>query len=383
MTQPRVIQRSGNVPSLAQLAGVPRGAIASSLADTWRTTNPRIGYQERSWTTANAQFGASLLTSNTAIAVTQGASNYLESCVYDLTTGLTTRGATAVINSGTAVDSCAIARISDTQAIAIYNVQATGPSVAVLTKSGSTVSGGSPTAVSGTPSTSAVAAAVNIPGTSSVVIAYTLNTNAIGLRTVDSALSFGAVANNGLVGYRQRVVMFSATNGLLIYQGSVSTFVEAVAFTISGTTITMGTPVNVGQPVTNTHQGLSILSPTRAICTYFGAGSSNFYAALIDVSGTTASSPGATSFYTTSSGDVGVVGLSASKAMAFHAHTTTGGPTVTMLNISNSTITASTPFVLDGGAGCSRPVALAISPTDVFAPYYGSPLIAHRLGPTP
>jgi len=152
--------------------------------------------------------------------------------------------------------------------------------------------------------------------------------------------------------YYTSVAMLSATKAIVTYRdGGNNNYGTACILTMSGTTITAGTPV-VYESATSSYNSVTMLSSTKAIVAYQDVGNSSYgTACILDVSGTTITSGTPAVFESASSESITVSILTSTKAIVAYKDQGNGEyGTACILDVSGTTITSGTPAVFENSA---------------------------------
>ena len=164
--------------------------------------------------------------------------------------------------------------------------------------------------------------------------------------------------------------VLSQTSVAVAYRkGDGTNYGKAVVLTISGTTITAGTPVAFSSANAQYISALA-LSQTKVLVAYNDVGNSNYGTAVIlTISGTTITVGTAVVFESASSQYISAVVLSATGVLvAYYDGGNSGYGTAVVLTISGTTITVGTPIVFES-ASSQFMSAVAISAKSVFIAY--------------
>ena len=195
--------------------------------------------------------------------------------------------------------------------------------------------------------------------------AQLVRTNVAALTTTKAIISFHDYTNDGLYAvvatlsgttisygtpflvkstfspYGSQIVALDATTALIVYEENANNYLAAKVLTISGTTITAGSQVTNG--VVTTVPSLAALTSTTAICVTNSA-----RAFVITVSGTT---PSFGSVVTATGGvnaTTSVTALSATSAVMIRDNNAnSNNPTINVMTISGTTVTMGANHVID------------------------------------
>ena len=148
------------------------------------------------------------------------------------------------------------------------------------------------------------------------------------------------------------VSTLDSSKAIVCYQdGGNSSYGTACVLSISGTTITAGTPV-VFESATSTYISVSTLDSSKAIVCYRDDGNSSYgTACVLSISGTTITAGTPVVFESATSTYISVSTLDSSKAIV--CYTDDGNSsygTACVLSISGTTITAGTPVVFESAS---------------------------------
>lgn len=173
----------------------------------------------------------------------------------------------------------------------------------------------------------------------------------------------------------------SGTTGVAVYASS-NTTVSAVAFTVSGTTITAGTPVTLYTTSGGVYtlwggyygsHSIKMLSATSALYAGFVSdGSSNHYhkACAMTISGTTITAGTVVDFDNYRSAARGLAATSGTQGLAVLVSYGNYNTYAVQLNVSGTTVTAGTLSGGLGGAGSSPSVAYRLRLPQIAGSYY-------------
>jgi len=347
------------------------GAFALANATTAGGTTLTSGSQTvfESATTTYLSVAMLSATKGIVVYVDGGNSSYGTACVLNVSGNSVSIGTPTVFKSATTsyID---IVELTSTTAIVVYNTSSsTGDSV-VLSVSGDSISVGTEVEYeSGNATYNQVvqlsstkvfvvyrdqdnshygtACVLDISGTSitagSPTVFHSANTELYGLAALSSTLA--------ITGYRN---------------GGVSDRGFATAMTISGTTITAGTPFQFEAGSTD-YVSAAPLTSTTALFTYADNGNSYYGTAIVlSVSGTTVSAGTAVVFESAATRNNRVTALSATECVnVYRDDGNSNYGTMVLLTISGTSITAQTPVVFrsssTGGTASHMDVATASS----------------------
>lgn len=289
----------------------------STAAGTWTVNAPLATYSTivagtaiSENATANTANGLCKLTRTKALHVpVEAASDHMKARVLTVTGNVITAGTAfdygAITTTGaTDVDVC---RMSDTQAIAVYqNLASIYPCAVILNISGDTVTAGTE---------------------------LVLNT---------------ASASGGA---EMRVVPLTATTALAFYKNAGNLY--SVVLTVAdSTTLTKGSAVQV-TAVATTSIGAAMLTSTLAVATYRNGTDTFAYSIAMTISGTTITMGSAVALSAVASNYTSVCRMGDARALACHTNNS-GYPCFRVLTITGSTtITANTQLTTNPGSSCS------------------------------
>lgn len=236
--------------------------------------------------------------------------------------------------------SASIAPLTATTALAAWVVGGF-INAAVLTVSGTSVSVGavfvSTVAVIGNPprmriaamsATQCVVAYTSSP--SSYPAAVTLNVSA-GVVTAGTALIFGTVATD-----YQDVSMLTSTQALVIYKGTTG-YSETRTLNVSGTTITAGTLLVLLSGSVTTPGIVVAISTTQAICTVV-TGGILAYSHLLTVSGTNVTAGANPVIFAANANPISACKVSTTQVLVSCTAYTSNTPRYALLEVSGSTV---------------------------------------------
>ena len=154
--------------------------------------------------------------------------------------------------------------------------------------------------------------------------------------------------------------MLDSSKAVVTYQdGGNSSYGTACVLSISGTTVTAGTPV-VFESATTSYTSVAMLDSSKAVVTYQDGGNSNYgTACVLSISGTTVTAGTPVVFESATTDYTSVAMLGSSKAVVTYQD---GGNsnygTACVLSISGTTVTAGTPVVFESAAAYVTSVAM-------------------------
>ena len=206
---------------------------------------------------------------------------------------------------------------------------------------------------------------------SSVISLYAqVVTNAAGVLTRGPAVLVTAAMHYSYKG--ATVEMLSATSGVIAYTDN-NTYINVIPFTVSGTVITMGSPVFFASSTSAASApSISALTSTTAIMSV--GRSATIYSAIITVSNNVATVGTANTTLTDSASRNAVVcALSATTAAVIFSPSTANQIQACIYSISGTTITANTPVNVSTEAAPATYVTLcALSATSFFVAFYAT-----------
>lgn len=246
--------------------------------------------------------------------------------------------ATAV--NASASNSACIAQLTSTTALAAWFVGGF-LTAAVLTVTGTSVSVGtvftSSVSIIGNPprmritamsATQAIVAYTSSP--SSYPAAVTLNVSA-GVVTAGTPLIFGTVATDF-----QDVSMLTSTQALVIYKGT-SGYGETRTLNVSGTTLTAGAILVLNSGVAGSPGAVVAISATQAIAT-LNSSAVLSYSWLLTVSGTTVSSGASPAIFASSPLGIAASKVSATQVLVSATAYSVAQPRYALLEVSGATV---------------------------------------------
>lgn len=289
---------------------------------------------------------------------------------------------TATVGNATASNYIAIATISPTQAMIVYNDSGAGGALkaVVVTVSGGAVTFGVIFSVNAYTSIYVSAAPLVAPlsgATATQIICTYRRSSTTFLEAVvlvpsgtgsSATVTAGAIkVVNGIDSTYTNVSSFSTTQAVCAYCDTTPRS-AAVVLNISGTTITNGTIAAVDTTGTCTWTTLVSLTGTKALCTYNSSAGSAPRAKILDVAasvitaGTLAFGGGGTNASYSS-----LAALSATKVIWAYQGTSTYLQTI-ILDVSVSTITAATELAINAAASTYSAI-VAVNSTTAICSY--------------
>ncbi len=230
----------------------------------------------------------------------------------------------------------------------------------------------------------------------SVLVAYRDNSNSGYGTAVVLTISGATITSGTPVVFESAAIVYcsavalSSTSVLVSYQdGGNSGYGTAVVLTISGTTITVGTPV-VFESASTTYISAVLLSATSVLVAYRDNGNSNYGTAIIlTISGTTITAGTPVVFESASTQYISATVLSATSVLiAYSDNGNSYYDTAVVLTISGTTITAGTPVVFESAISYNisatklSSTSVLIAYRDVNNSYYGTAIILTISGTT-
>jgi len=153
------------------------------------------------------------------------------------------------------------------------------------------------------------------------------------------------------------IAAISSTSAIVVYEDSVDNYLAARGMTISGTTITIGTEVT--NSLVSTGPNICQLTSTTAICAYKQSGSK---AVVLSLGGTTVSFGSAVTATGNINAGVSISKLSSTSAIMIRDNASNSNyPTVNVMTISGTTITMGSNAVVESLAVSSSNTFLGIT----------------------
>lgn len=226
-----------------------------------------------------------LSTTKFLVAYSMGGGYFLAVAV-SLVDGVTTVGTPVQINSVAATStSLSVVAISDTKAVVCYNL--TYCTACVITVDGLTITYGTPAIVRDVSPTFTCSAKLT---ETKVLVVFGINANIYGNVLTISGDSFSVGANCTLSANTftyTDIAVLTETSVIIAAHNSLTTSAVVVAATISGTTITAGSTVNVVSGTTSYETVVRMTDNTAVVC--YNGPSNYLYACVLTVSGTSIS----------------------------------------------------------------------------------------------
>jgi len=269
-----------------------------------------------------------------------------------------------------------ITMLTDTKALVAYrdNTNEVG-GACVLDISGTTVTAGTAVSFGANPYLSDVSVAKL--SSTKVIVAYTDGSNndygtALILDISGSAITVGNTVAFNSSGATQPIAIasLSSTKAIVSYRDHGNNYYgTAVVLTISGASISVASEV-VFESANAIHMSTSALSPTQAVVVYADGGNNNYgTSCILSVSGTTITAGTPVVFESASINNTSVTTLTSTKAIvAYKDVGNSSYGTACILDISGSAITAGTPAVFESAA-TSYTSLTSLSSTVAFVTY--------------
>lgn len=269
-----------------------------------------------------------------------------------------TFGTPVLIRSGLSPQGVGCCALSSTSALVTYGNSSSVWCATALTISGTTITAGSETSAGTVASGSQC-----VPLTSTTALCIDDYGNKARVATVSgTSVSWGPQTSFGSTGNYACVTSASATTGVvanLPYSGANSGRLCATALTISGTTITAGSETVVDASPANEPFGISAVTPTSVIVAYLQASTNYLKANGMTVSGTTLTVGTPTAAFTSYNANAGnfnagpiIAAINSTQALVTTINqSTTGALLGQILTISGTTVTTSaTETILSANA---------------------------------
>ena len=243
----------------------------------------------------------------------------------------------------------------------------------ILTISGTTITPGTPTVFNSAYTDNISSAALS---STSVLVAYTDGGNsnygtAVIFTISDTTITVGTpVVFEGASTSYIYAVALSSTSVLVAYQDFTnSRYGTSIVLTISDTTITVGTPVVFESAVTS-RISVAVLSSTNVLVAYQDEGNSDYGTAVVlTISDTTITVGTPVVFESAETDNISVAALSSTSVLvAYQDGGNSDSGTTVVLTISDTTITPGTPTVFNSSSTYYIS-ATAISLTNVLITY--------------
>ena len=273
-------------------------------------------------------------------------------------------GASTVISAGspTVFESAdsewnSVTRLTDTTAIVTYrdNGNSGYGTACILTVSGSSITSGTPVVFES--ASTYYISVIRLTDTKALVAYQDRGNSSYGTSVIltisGTSISVGTpvVFESASTEYIS-ADMLTATKAIVVYRDAPPTYGTACILTVSGTSITAVTPV-VFESDSVYYPSVTALSATVALVAYYDAANSQnrpFTAAVLTVSGTSIS-VGTPANVTTTSGTgahIAITTLSTTKALiAFQDNGNSGYGTAVVVTVSGTSISAGTPLVFE------------------------------------
>jgi hypothetical protein len=177
-----------------------------------------------------------------------------------------------------------------------------------------------------------------------------------------------------------RVTMMDSTHAIVCYEDvGNSSYGTACCLSLSGTTITAGTPV-IFESASSEYINVTMMDSTHAIVCYRDGGNSNYgTACCLSLSGTTITAGAAAVFESANSSYIGVTMMDSTHAIVCYIDNGNSSyGTARCLSLSGTTITAGTPVVFESSVSLYNSVTMMDSThaivcyTDGGNSYYGT-----------
>ena len=178
---------------------------------------------------------------------------------------------------------------------------------------------------------------------------------------------------NAAVSANVQVTALSDTKSLAVYREGVyssSGTLYACVLSVSGTTVTAGTPLSLGTCVSPEYIKVVALSSSQAVVVY-ADGSDYVTARTLDVSGTTVTAGTAAAVNATVAGTAyaDLVKMTATQAVVIFCDIQAGAARAKTLNISGTTITVGASLTVATSANWTGAAAAAVSDTQLVASF--------------
>ena len=264
------------------------------------------------------------LTSTTAVVIFGNPSSYPSACLLTISGTSVSGGANLTINTSNSHLVMSVDRLTDTTAIAVYkNASAYGTSV-VLSVSGTSLTLGTPVVFNA--ASTADVSVTSLSATQAMVCYTDAGNSSYGtsciLNVSGTTITAGAEAvfTSSTATYK-RVDSLTSTKAVVVYRDGTNTYGTACILDVSGSTITAGTPL-VFESAATTDTSVTRLSDTSAVATYTDGGNSSFGTSIIlTISGSTITAGTPVVFESASTADNDVVALTATKVVAVYQDT--------------------------------------------------------------
>ena len=344
------LQHNGNVVFSPVLSTTPQFVVSSTGNIGIGTTTPS------STLTIQAPAGQTALT----IASSTGATMLSVNANGSLTAKLNQLTSDYLVDSGSAP-------INVGDLVAYVNGKAQKARAAIIA--------GTPVDANAVSSTQESAAALS--STSFVMAYYNASTgfiNAVVGTVSGTTITYGtpvALSASVYSGTNVSVAALSSTAFVISYQAVSTLYAQAVVATVSGTTITYGTPAALNA-VSSSYTPAAALSATSFVVAYYNNSTNYANAVVATVSGTTitAGTPQVMSSGTIGVGNFSVAALSSSLFVA--AYSVSGSAYLVAGSVSGTTITAGTPLVALSNFASSNVSIATLSSTTFIMGYVTS-----------
>ena len=259
------------------------------------------------------------LTSTTAIVSFTNSSSYPSAALLTISGTSVSAGTALTINSSNSHLVLSVDRLTDTTAIAVYKDSSNYGSSVVLSVSGTSLLKG--TAVVFNAASTADVSVTSLSATQAMVCYTDTGNSSYGTSCIldvsGTAITAGTevVFTSSTATYK-RVDLLTSTKAIVVYRDGANTYGTACVLDVSGSTITAGTPV-VFESAATTDTAVTRLSDTSAMATYTDSGNSSFGTSIIlTISGSTITAGTPVVFESASTADNDVVALTATKVVA-------------------------------------------------------------------
>jgi urease beta subunit len=300
-------------------------------------------------------FSVSTLDSSKAIVCYRddGNSSYGTACVLSISGTTITAGTPVVFESANSIY-ISVSTLDSSKAIVCYtdNGNSNYGTACVLSISGTTITAGTPVVFES--ATSIYISVSTLDSSKAIVCYYDGGNSFYGTACVLSISGTTITAGTPVVFESASseyisVSTLDSSKAIVCYRDNGNSFYgTACVLSISGTTITAGTPV-VFESASSYYFSVSTLDSSKAIVCYRDDGNSSFgTACVLSISGTTITAGTAVVFESASSTYISVSTLDSSKAIVcYRDDGNSSYGTACVLSISGTTITPSTPIVFE------------------------------------
>ena len=304
------------------------------------------------------------LDSSKAVVTYQDAGNsaYGTACVLSIS-GTTVTAGTPVVFASANTAYISVAALDSSKAVVTYQDAGNYAygTACVLSISGTTVTAGTPVVFESANTTYISVAALN---SSKAVVTYRDGGNSGYATACVLSISGTTVTAGTPVVFRSAntyytsVAALDSSKAVVTYSGN-SNYGTACVLSISGTTVTAGTPAVFESANTN-YISVAALDSSKAVVTYCDNGNSSYgTACVLSISGTTVTAGTPVVFESATTSDISVAMLDSGKAVVTYVD---GGNsyygTACVLSISGTTVTAGTPVVFESAAATYISVAM-------------------------